>query len=146
MSQSQYAFLKKENIPDRDALQASIDALGFDLKLDPEYTPFKDEGFSPCTLNSESDAGFEIFYEKTAELIAEYEDDEFKKLVGDNDYAIEMCWRGSFKDCICVLMVSIALTKDFQATISYEGEGIETIENMQLGIDECLREIEKDKI
>ncbi len=40
-------------------------------------------------------------------------------------------------------MVSIALAKDFEATISYEGDGRETIEGMQGGIEECLREIEK---
>ena len=144
MSQTQFAFMKKENVPDREKLQASIDALGFDLKLDPEFTPFDDEGFSPCTLRGENDVGFEVFYETTAALIEEDEDDEeFKELVGDNDYAIGMCWAGSFKDCTCVLMVSIALAKDFQATISYEGDGIETIEGMQGGIEECLREIEK---
>ena len=127
MSQTQFAFMKKENVPDREKLQASIDALGFDLKLDPEFTPFDDEGFSPCTLRGENDVGFEVFYETTAALIEEDEDDEeFKELVGDNDYAIGMC-----------------LAKDFQATISYEGDGIETIEGMQGGIEECLGEIEK---
>jgi hypothetical protein len=143
MSQTQFAFIKKENIPNRVQLQASIDALGFELKLDPEFTPFEDEGFSPCVLRGENDVGFEIFYEPVSELIEEDEDDdEFKELVGNNDYAISLCWGGSFKDCTCVLMVSIALAKDFGATISYEGDGSETLENMQCGIQECFTEIE----
>jgi len=144
VSQTQFAFLKKENVPSRDQLQSSIDALGFDLKLDPKFTPFKDEGFSPCILRGEDNVGFEIFYERTSDLIEEDEDDgEFKELIGNNDYSISLCWGGSFKDCTCVLMVSIALAKDFGATISYEGDGKETIEGMQGGIQECLEEINK---
>ena len=144
MSQTQFAFLKKGNIPHKDQLQASIDALGFDLKLDPEFTPFEDEGFSPCILRGENDVGFEIFYEPTSILIEEDEDDkEFIELIGDNDYSIGLSWGGSYKDCTCVLMVSIALAKDFGAIISYEGDGKETIEGMLGGIQECLDEIKK---
>ena len=144
MSQNQFAFIKKENVPDREKLQASIDALGFDLKLDPEFTPFEDEGFSPCVLNGESDIGFEIYYEPSKDLLEDDEDDEgFKEIIGSNDYAISLCWGGSFKDCVSVLVVSIALAKDFGATISYQGEGVETIEGMQGGIEECLKEIAK---
>ncbi len=40
-------------------------------------------------------------------------------------------------------MVSIALANDFGATISYEGDGKETIAGMQGGIEECLKEINK---
>jgi hypothetical protein len=145
MSQTQFAFLKKDHVPSREQLQAAIDALGFDLKLDSEFTPFKDEGYSPCTLRGEEDAGFEIFYEPATDLIEEDEDDkEFIELIGDNDYAISLCWGSSFKDCACVLMVSVALAKDFGATISYEGEGSETIEGMKSGIQVCFDEIEKE--
>lgn len=143
MSQTQFAFLKKENVTNRDQLQASIDALGFDLKLDPDFSPFEDEGFSPCVLRGEHDVGFEIFYEPASDLIDDIDDEDFKALVGNNDYAISFCWRGSFKDCACVLMVSIALATDYGATISYEADGSETIDSLQSGIQECFREIEK---
>lgn len=144
MSQTQFAFLRKESVPSKEKLQASLDALGFDLKLDPEYTPFEDEGFSPCELKGEADIGFEIYYEPAEDLLEEDDDEEFKELIGSNNYAISLCWGGSYKDCICVLMVSIALAKDFGATISYGGDGKETIEGMMGGIEECLREIEKE--
>ena len=36
MSNTLFAFLKKLNVPSQNALQASIDALGFDLKIDPD--------------------------------------------------------------------------------------------------------------
>lgn len=143
MSQTQFAFIKKENIPSRTVLQASIDQLGFDLKLDPEFTLFEDEGFFPCILNGDSDVGFEIFYESVEDLIGGDEDEELKLLIGESDYAISLCWGGSFQDCACVLLVSIALAKNFDATISYEGDASETIEGMLEGVEECFREIKK---
>lgn len=36
MSNTQVAFIGRARVPSRSALQASIDALGFDLKLDPQ--------------------------------------------------------------------------------------------------------------
>jgi len=143
MSQTQFAFLKKDAVPTKDQLQASLDSLGFDLKIDPEWTPFEDEGFSPCILKGESDIGFEVYYEPTADLLEDDDDEEFARIIGSNDYSIYMCWGGSFKDCMSVLMVSIALAKDFGATISYQGESEESIEGMQAGIEECAKEIEK---
>ena len=144
MSQTQFAFLKKENVPNREQLQASLDILKFDLKLDPEFTPFEDEGFSPSILNGESEIGFEIYYEPSSDILEDDDDEEFHQIVGTNDYSISMSWGGSFKDCMTVLMVSIALAKDFGATISYQGESIETIEGMYEGIDECAKEIKKE--
>ena len=76
MSQTQFAFLKKENVPSRIQLQASLAALDFDLILDPEYTQFEDEGFSPCILNGEPDVGFEIYYEPSSDLLEDEEDEE----------------------------------------------------------------------
>ena len=69
MSNTQMAFIERSRVPGRDQLQASIDALGFDMSLDPEFTPFEDEGFSPCVLAGEEEVGFEIFYEETDEVI-----------------------------------------------------------------------------
>ena len=40
-------------------------------------------------------------------------------------------------------MVSVALATDFGATISYQGESVETIEGMSEGISECAKEIAK---
>ena len=55
-----------------------------------------------------------------------------------------MNWGGSFKDCMAVFMVSIALAKDYGATISYQGETVETIEGMLKGIEDCANEIAKE--
>jgi hypothetical protein len=47
MALEQTAYLQHEAVPERSALQAAIDALGFDLKIDDSYTPFKSRGFLP---------------------------------------------------------------------------------------------------
>lgn len=128
MSNTQFAFLMKEKVPDRVALQASIDALGFNLQLHSEFTPFEDEGFSPCNLDSNDGVGFEIFYEPASDIVED--DEEFQDIVGDKDYCISMCWGGEMADCASVLVVSCALAKDFDAIISYEGEEPEPLEQM----------------
>ena len=143
MSQTQFVFLNEVDVPNREKLQAALDALNFDLQLDPEFTPFEDEGFSPCILNGEENIGFEIYYEPAADLLEDDDDEEFHKIVGAKDYAISLCWGGSFKDCMATLMVSIALSKEFGATVSYQGETVESIEGMLAGIEDCAKEIAK---
>lgn len=122
MSNTQYAFLSQDRVPNRQALQASIDALGFELQLDPDFTPFEDEGFSPCVLFGEEDedVGFEIFYEPAAEVVED--DEEFQRIAGDRDFCMSMSWGGSLKDYAAVMVVSAALAKDFAAVVSFEGE------------------------
>jgi hypothetical protein len=116
MSNTQYALLMKNKVPNRDALQASIDSLSFDLKLDPSFTPFTDSGFSPCVLNGADDVGFEIFYQEVREL------EGLEQIAGQNDFCISMMWHSSMKDCATAMIVSCALAKDFGAVITYEGE------------------------
>jgi len=47
MSNTQFAFIKKEDVPGKDAWQEAIDQLDFDIRLgiDPALSPFEDEGF-----------------------------------------------------------------------------------------------------
>ena len=128
MSNTQYAFLERDKVPDREALQQSIDRLGFDLKLDPEYSQFEDEGFLPFTLGGDTGPGFEIHYARTADIIED--DDERAALAGDRDCCISMVWRGSMKDLACVMIVSSALARDFDAVVSYEGEAPESASDL----------------
>lgn len=124
MSNTQYAFLMKGKVPNRDALQASIDSLRFDLKLDPSFTPFTDSGFSPCVLNGIGDVGFEVAYQEAREL------DDLGQIAGNNDFCISMTWHGSMKDCATAMIVSCALAKDFGAVITYEGEPSTPLERL----------------
>lgn len=120
MSNTQIAFINRGNVPDREALQASIDRLGFKLTLHSEFTPFEDSGFSPCVLDGTPDVGFEVFYEPAPEVVDG--DPSLTEIAAGRDYSISMVWRGSMKDCACAMIVSCALAKDFDAVISYEGE------------------------
>lgn len=145
MSNTQFAFLKKENVPNKEKWQSSIDSFGFKIKLqvDPELEPFEDEGFSPCVWgDTEDDVGFEIFYEPSADI--HDGDEELKALIGDNDYCISMGWHGSMKDCAAVMIASCALAKDFGAVISYEGNPADPLEELINGahsvIDDALKE------
>lgn len=138
MSNIQYAFVRRDYVPTLLELQASIDALGFDLKLHPEYSPFKDSGFLPFVLNGEEGPGFEIQYVTAAELIDG--DEAMKTIAAGRDYCISMAWRGSMKDLACVLIVSCALMKDFDCIVSYEGEPPEPYENLLATVREVLEE------
>lgn len=143
MSNTQFAFIDKESVPNRDQLQKAINDLGFDLKLDPEFTPFDDEGFSPCVLNGESDVGFEIYYEPSEDILED--DDEFKTIANGKNFCISMCWGGSLKDCACVMIVSSALAKDFGAIVSYQGEDPEPLEKMISDSHDIIKEAELEE-
>lgn len=128
MSNTQFAFIKRSLVPDREALQASINSLGFDLQLHPEFNPTTDSGFLPFTLNGQEGPGFEVFYADTNEVAGE--DEDLQSLAGGRDHCISMVWRGSMKDLACVMIVSCALTKDFDAVVSYEGEPPDSLDSM----------------
>ncbi len=128
MSNTQFAFLNRAAVPDKAALQASIDAMGFNLTLHPDFTRFEDSGFLPFTLNGEEGPGFEISYED-ANAVTE-DDEDFAAIADGRDYCISMVWRSSLRDLACVMIVSCALAKDFGAVISYEGDDPESLDKM----------------
>ena len=138
MSNIQYAFISRALVPDRGTLQASIDGLGFDLTLHPEYTPFEDSGFLPFVLQGEDGPGFEITYQDARDLTGD--DEAMRVIASDLDYCISMVWHGSMRDLACVMIVSYALAKDFGAVVSYEGNPSELPTALLLGVHEALRE------
>jgi len=138
MSNTQFIFINKEDVPNREQLQDALVKSGFKLSLDPEFTPFEDEGFSPCDLDGVDDIGFEIFYEDSLDVI---EDDEELAIVADNkDYCISLCWGGEMADCVAVLMVSFAMQKHFNAIVSYEGVEPQSLDELRAELDVALSE------
>lgn len=127
-------------VPDREALQTSINKLPFDLKLDPKFAPFEDEGFSPCTLDGENDIGFEILYTDSKDVTQD--DLRLKNIAGDRNYCISLTWRGDFKDCASAMIVCAALAKDFHAVVSYEGEEPNTFDQLIESARHALKEAE----
>ena len=138
MSNIQYAFLERSRVPSRPELQASIDALGFDLQLHSGYAPFQDNGFLPFVLHGEDGPGFEIQF-TTADALT-VDDPGLKVIAAGRDHCISMAWHGSMKDLACVLIVSCALIQDFDAVVSYEGETPEPLESLLAAAREVLEE------
>ena len=144
MSNIQYAFIEQGLVPNQAQLQEAIDALGFDLKLPPEYTPFEDSGFLPFTLNGEEGPGFEIQFVSVSALTSD--DEALRGYAAGRDCCISMSWHGSMKDFACVLLVSCALVKDFGAVVCYEGEPPEPLERMQAVQPEVLSDADAQAV
>lgn len=121
MSLEQTAYLARGSVPERAALQAAIDSLSFDCKIDESYVPFKSEGFLPCVLNGEQ-SGFEICFEPAAEVLNNFP--SIATRVGARDTAITFRWGGDMTECACVLIVCAALTTDFGAIVHYQDDNI----------------------
>lgn len=137
MSNTQYAFIQRTSVPDRAALQTAIDALGFDLKLDPTYTPFEDSGFSPCVLNGREGFGFEIYYSDVGEVTAGPEG--LFAISSGRDHCISFVWHSSMNDLACAMIVGSALAKDFGAVVSYEGNPPQSVEELVAAAHESIK-------
>ena len=119
MSLQQTAYVARAHVPDRAALQAAVDALGFDCKIDTFYVPFQCSGFLPCVLAG-SESGFEIYFEAAADVLPDFPN--LAGTVGSRDVAISFRWGGDMSECACVLIVSAALAKSFGAIVHYQDD------------------------
>jgi hypothetical protein len=117
MSLEQTAYIARASVPERDALQAAIDSLGFDCKLDTSYAPFHSSGCLPCLLNGQ-ESGVEIDFYSTSVLLKSFP--HLAGAVGSRDVAITFCWGGNFSECACALIISAALAKYFGAIVHYQ--------------------------
>lgn len=116
MSLTQYAILKKADVPSREIWQESINQLGYKLTLDPDLKPFEDSGFIPCQLN-DKETGFEISYDDIINFLYKYP--HLKNKCSGKDYCIEFNWEGDLNECMCVLITSLALQTNCNAIIYY---------------------------
>jgi hypothetical protein len=119
MSLQQTAYIARANVPDRAALQAAVDALGFDCKIDAFYVPFECSGFLPCVLAG-TESGFEIYFDSAADVLSDFP--QLKERVGNRDVAITFRWGGDMAECACVLIVSAALAKATGAIVHYQDD------------------------
>jgi hypothetical protein len=144
VSNIQYAFVEQGLVPGRSQLQEAIDALGFDIKLHPECTPFEDSGFLPFALNGEEGPGFDIQFVPSSEPTSD--DEVLERYAGGRDFCISMTWHGSMKDLACVLLVRCALAKDFGAVVCYEGEPPESLDRMLAVVPEVLADADAQAV
>jgi hypothetical protein len=128
MSNTQLVFIDRSRIPHRAALQSSIDDLGFDLQLDPDYMPFDDAGFSPCVIGGREGFGFEVHYGPADEVVSGNAD--LAAIAAGRDSCMQLVWHGSMNDLACAMIVSAALVRDHGAVVSYEGQPPEAVEQI----------------
>lgn len=121
MALEQTAYLQHEAVPERAALQAAVDALGFDLKIDESYAPFRSSGFLPCMLKGKL-SGFEIYFDEAAATLAVCP--HLASAVGSRDTAVGFRWGGRFEELVCVLMISVVLAGTFGAVVHYHEDDI----------------------
>ena len=119
MSLQQTAYVARPNVPDRAALQAAVDALGFDLKIDAFYVPFQCSGFLPCVLAGR-ESGFEIYFEPAADVLSDFP--HLAGTVGSRECSVTFRWGGDLSECACVLIVSAALARSFGAIVHYQDD------------------------
>jgi hypothetical protein len=112
VARAQTAFLSRNDVPARKALQAAIDALGFKVTLDESYAPFETAGYLPCTLDGE-DAGFDMRFRDVAADLSP----TLKAGIAGRDAAIGFRWSGDPREQLAALSVCAALVKQFGAVV-----------------------------
>ncbi|OIR17830.1 hypothetical protein GALL_20520 [mine drainage metagenome] len=103
MAQTYTAFLMRDLIPERAALQSAIKALGFKLTLEDDYVPFESSGYLPCTLDGE-DAGFTIRFIDS-------------QTVAGKDAGIILKSGGDPREETTIQMIAATLARSFNAVV-----------------------------
>jgi hypothetical protein len=116
MARALTAYLKKDDVPARKALQGALDPYGFKVVVDDDYAPFKTKGYVPCALDGE-DAGFDLrFQDVDAETRA-------KVSLPEDAVAMAIRWGGDPREELAALAVAVALAERFSATVEEPGTG-----------------------
>jgi hypothetical protein len=108
--------MKKDRIPSRDQLQQTINELGFDLTLAPDFSLSVDQGFVPMKFKGDDSVGFELFRLEPAELA------DFPHVTDPDSFGVSLLFGSSMQDAACALIVGCALAKECDAQVSYEDE------------------------
>lgn len=109
------------SLPDREGWQASIDAAGFELRLDPELVVESDTGFVPCTIGTKQ-SGFELWREESAELARSY-----LSLAGHaaaRPHAITLRWGGDMLECACALAAAAGMAHGLGGVAYYPDDDL----------------------
>ena len=121
MSMEQTAYMERASVPDRAALQAAVDALGFDCQVDEYYVPFECSGCLPCMLNGQL-TGPEIYFEETSECLKQFP--HRAEVVGSRDVAVTFRWGARFSESACVCILCAAFAQSCGAIVQYVDDDI----------------------
>ena len=124
MARTLTAFMHRDRIPDRAALQQAIDALDRPLTLDAGDAPLASGGFRPCTLRGE-DAGFDLRIGAATDI-------------GDGHHEVQLTfrWSGDPREEAAASIVCAALAA-FDARIQ-AGDTTRSAEALLATADACL--------
>ena len=126
MSNEQYAFLTRSELPTLEQLQAKINSdPTFTLAIDPEVSLSTTAGFVPCVICG-VESGVEIYFDDSPETM-----DQFADLVQGKDCCLVFCWRSDMVECACAMVLSYFLGEHYNAIISYDGEPPDSIEGLR---------------
>ena len=106
MSMELHVFLSKSRLPNVRQWQAAIDALGFDVKLDPTWTE-TDSGFCPAKFKGR-DSGCEIDVWPASDVTEG--SPELESELGGRDWSVNFRWGGDLTEMACALVAAAALT------------------------------------
>jgi len=124
-----HAFLPEAGVPERAALQAAIDRLGFDLQLDPGWAPHAAPAYLPCTLEGE-DAGVYVRFDREAALPAGTEALAAQR--GDRGTGVQLRWGGDAREQLAATLIAAALAEGFDAlVVAADGAEMRTLESLQ---------------
>ena len=99
MSNEQYAFLTRSELPTLEQLQAKINSdPTFTLAIDPEVSLSTTAGFVPCVICG-VESGVEIYFDDSPETM-----DQFADLVQGKDCCLVFCWRSDMVECACAMV------------------------------------------
>lgn len=108
MSMELHVLLSKSRLPDVQKWQSAIDALGFDVKLDPSLNVESVTGFLPVKLKGQ-DSGFEFDVCPAPDITESYT--ELSKEFGNAEIAANFRWGGDLNEMACALVASAALAR-----------------------------------
>lgn len=118
MTKVRIAYLKREQVLSRMALQDAIKALRFKLILDEGYVPFESTGYLPCTLDGE-DAGVDL---KFGTIDFNALAPTVKAAIGDRDSAITIRSGADPREIVSAAIIAATLANSFEALIQNQGE------------------------
>lgn len=121
MAQLYSAFLNRNDVPTRQALQDALNGLKFKLAVDDTYAPFETAGYLPCTLNGE-DGGVDLRFDAVAPLLAKFP--HLLLQIGERDAAIILRAGGDPREQVCALMIAAVLAQSFGAIVHNQDQDL----------------------
>ncbi len=135
MSMELHVVVEDSRLPDVRRWQECINALGFNVTLDPTLSVRESKGFLPCTFRGRK-SGFEFVIWPASDIAVSYP--EFEQRFKARDASANFRWGGDMVEMACALIASAAL-----ATLC-DGLWFDPQEGICLNPPEALEQVKAD--